>query len=80
MRWAILVLLLFEPIIIDEVTYNQITAGAHANMRGTEYDLLMGMFNQLEQKAVKDKAVNDAKQKQAPSPLDGGSGTQPGVR
>jgi hypothetical protein len=49
----IFALLLFEPIIIDQQTYDQILAGAHANMRGTEYDMLTNMLNQLEQQAMK---------------------------
>jgi hypothetical protein len=64
MKWAtVLTLLLFEPIIIDEASYNQIIQSAHANMRGTEFEMLTNMLGQLEQ-----KAVNNAKQKQTPTP------------
>jgi hypothetical protein len=59
MRYALILVLLFEPIMIDEVTYNAILQSSRQNMRGLEYDMLANMLNQLEQ-----KAVNDAKQKQ----------------
>jgi hypothetical protein len=59
MRYALILVLLFEPIMIDEVTYNAILQSSRQNMRGLEYDMLTNMLNQLEQ-----KAVNDAKQKQ----------------
>jgi hypothetical protein len=59
MKWAIaLMLLLFEPILIDEATYNQILSAAHANMRGTEYDWFSAMFKLLEQRATEEQQTN----------------------
>ena len=55
MRWILFALLLFEPIIIDEAVYNAMMQSAHQNMRGMEYDMLVNLFNQLEQQAVKKK-------------------------
>ena len=61
MRFTIvLLLLLFEPIVIDEAMYNQILQGAHANMRGMEYDLLAQILKQLEQQAVIEAAKKTA--------------------
>lgn len=44
-------LLAFTPIIIDEATFNQIMTAAHGTMRGTEYDWLASVLQQLEQRA-----------------------------
>lgn len=55
MRLLLLALLLFEPIIIDEQTFNAIMQSAHANMRGTEFDMLRQVFKELEQQAVANK-------------------------
>lgn len=44
-------LLAFAPIVIDEATFNQILTAAHTNMRGTEYDWLSSVLQQLEQRA-----------------------------
>jgi hypothetical protein len=55
MKWPMLALLAFAPILIDEATYNQILSAAHANMRGTEYDWFSAMFKLLEQRATEEQ-------------------------
>lgn len=56
MRYAVILsLLLFEPIVIDQQTYDVIVQSARQNMRGMEFDMLMQVLNQLEQKAVANK-------------------------
>lgn len=61
MKYAsiILALLLFEPIIIDEPTMNQILQAAHQNMRGTESDWMKALFDSLERNAVDRKAAEE---------------------
>lgn len=49
-------LLAFAPIVIDEMTMNQIMAAAHQNMRGIEYDWMSALFKNLEENALKEAA------------------------
>ncbi len=62
MKYVILAtLLLFEPIIIDEPTYQSILQAAHSNFRGTEYDMLAQMLGRLEQNAERTKQTPEPK-------------------
>jgi hypothetical protein len=61
MRWAIIALLLFEPIVIDEAAFTNIMQTAHQNFRGPEFDMLNQMLNRLEQQAIQGKMHKDDK-------------------
>lgn len=57
---VVLSLLLFEPIVIDQTTFDGLMQGAYSNMRGTEYDWFKAVMGQLEQRAMQQKKPAEA--------------------